>query len=349
MESNRYSLTTIGGMFATSDHDQLLGDKPLSDDYFPATSGEKKRRYFETGIDALAAILKSHQRSDDKRRLWVPDNFCADSLNRLSIKLEGQIEFATYRSQDDHVTIRPNDDFLVLHFNRFDPNAGSVIRQLRQRTSGLIIEDFVHAPLDITRFTADAAFNSLRKFTALDVAVAYIDDSTRTTVELAGSESSYHVLRKQAENARSEFLFSPSAESEKQFLDLDRTAEGALAIPFVQSACAAEIARIRNYQFEEAQLRRRRNYQELAGYLKRQSPELKVIPGDYMYLMVEIPNRDRIRSALFSQRIFPAIHWADSNSEISRQLLSFHIDQRYSSGDMIRIADAVHRAIASCE
>ena len=53
--------------------------------------------------------------------------------------------------------------------------------------------------------------------------------------------------------------------------------------------------------------------------------------------MVSLRERDRYRADLFAQRIFPVIHWADSECLQAKSLLSFHIDQRYSPVDMQRV------------
>ena len=56
-----------------------------------------------------------------------------------------------------------------------------------------------------------------------------------------------------------------------------------------------------------------------------------------MYFMIDTPHRERYRKHLFSKRIFPVIHWADSGSELSKTILSFHIDQRYTPAELERV------------
>ena len=339
-QDSRYLLSTIGGIFGRADHDRFLLETDVGqfDDLFPSSLHGMQRCLYESGVDALAAVLAERAEGRDVIRLWTAENFCQESLERLSKKLPHRLEFAAYRSPDDLRNIRPKDFVLFLHFNRYDPASVEVIEKLKQ-TGVTTIEDFVHAPLDILQFTGDTAINSLRKFTSVDVAVTYQRGPLQGTV----AETAYHRLRKEAERVRSDFLKSPSDELEQRFLELTRNSDGALSVPQVCPAHPSEIQRARTFDFQTAQQLRRANYVHLAWQLKTQWPQAKILPGEYMYLMLDISQRDRFRQELFSQRIFPVIHWADSGSQLSRSLLSLHIDQRYTPADMDRVLAAIGR------
>ncbi len=334
--SAKYSLPTIGGIFARSDHDQFLTSNRDSgfDSYFPSVVRGKTRCLYETGIDALAAILSDRANSQGPIRLWTAENFCRESLGRLSIKLDHRVEFQSYGSLDNLRAMSCDDVVLYLHFNRYEPASRSTIEAIQRQTSATVIEDFVQAPLDIARFSGDFAINSLRKFSSLDVAVAYHNFPQPRTL----GETRYRTLRKETELVKSEFLRNPSDELEQKFLRLGRDSDDALAVREIASAHPIEEERAWTFDFKRAQERRRVNYATLAARIGDQLPKIKVLPGDYMYLMIETPHRDRYRADLFANRIFPVIHWADSGCERAKSLLSFHIDQRYSPTDMDRVA-----------
>ncbi len=332
---SRYSKPTIGGIFSSSDHDRFCTDSPEMrfDQFFPEVVRYKTRNLYETGIDALAAILDEHAGPQGPITLWTAENFCRESLNRLSIKLGNRIRFGLWPSNDDLLKLKPQDVLLYLHYNRFDPASKETINLIRERTGATIIEDFVQAPLDIANFAGDYALNSLRKFSSVDVAVAYQNNRRQPSIE----PTNYRILRKEAEKAKSAFLQNPSEELEQLFLKLGRESDEALAVREIASAHESEVARAKAFDFETVRQIRRNNYAQLAERLAANLPEIEILPGEYMYLMVSTRQRDRYRADLFAQRVFPVIHWADSECPHVKSLLSFHIDQRYSPTDMERV------------
>ena len=333
--NSKYSKPTIGGIFSSLDHERFCteGAGQTFKKFFPEEIRDTTRNLYETGIDALAAILEEYAGHQAPITLWTAENFCRESLNRLSVKLENQLRIESYRSPDDFLKIRPCDFVLYLHYNRYDPSSEEVINSIRQRTGATIIEDFVQAPLDIAKFSGDYALNSLRKFSSIDVAVAYQKKRRQPSI----GQTRYRILRKQAENAKTAFLQNPSEELEQSFLKLGRESDDALVVHEIASAYPSEIERAMAFGFEAARNIRRANYANLAEGIGAELPEMEILPGEYMYLMVNTRHRDRYRADLFAQRVFPVIHWADSECTYVKSLLSFHIDQRYSTADMERV------------
>ena len=330
-----YSLPTIGGIYATSDHQRFLLETGHEhfDEVFPETIRDTTRTLYETGIDALAAILKECSGASTSVKLWTAVNFCRESLDRLSLKLDGRVQFHFYQSLDELTSLEPSDVLLYLHFNKYELSAVQVIHEIQRTTRALVIEDFVQAPLDLSRFSGDYALNSLRKFSSLDVAVAY----HRTTVETTARPTRYRALRKEAEQVKTQFLQHPSEEREQQFLRLGREADEALAVREIASAQPDELERARCFDFRSVRHLRTSNQDFLAERFRTEFPELTQLPGEYMYFMIDTPHRERYRKHLFSKRIFPVIHWADSGSELSKTILSFHIDQRYTPAELERV------------
>lgn len=337
--SATYSLPTIGGIFAASDHQRFLVEpgRQSFDDLFPRTIRGATRNLYETGVDALAAILKECSPKDSPVRLWTADNFCRESLQRLSIKLDHRIELHDFRHTNELTRLEPDDVLLYLHFNCYDPTAAEIIERLRRDTGATVIEDFVQAPLDISRFTADYALNSLRKFSSLDVAIAY----QRTAETRPAQSSRYRILRKEAEQAKSRFLQHPTTELEQLFLRLGREADEALAVREITAAHPDEVEKGIAFDFRTVRASRQSNHEFLKQRFRSEFPDLKVLPGEYMYLMIDTADRERYRKHLFSKRIFPVVHWADSGSAQSKTILSFHIDQRYTPEDLERVVTEI--------
>jgi hypothetical protein len=336
----KYDLPTIGGMFATSDHDRFLtaNDRSQFDTLFPLKVGGKTRNLYETGIDALAAILRDQGAPGAPIRLWTPENFCQESLQRLNLKLDQRLQFVSYRSTSDLWEIQEKEVLLWLHFNRFDPAAESTIEAVKERVGVIVIEDFVQAPLEISRFSGDFALNSLRKFSSLDVSVAYQDAVARTESETEyAKETRYRVLKKEAEHLKSAFLQGPSEVLERQFLSYCREADQALFVREIAHCHPREEERAAHFDFRTVRERRTANYRWLAAQFDQHFDEMTILPGDLMYLMVTTADRDRYRADLMAQRVFPVIHWADSGCALAKSLLSFHVDQRYTVDDFQRM------------
>ena len=336
----KYDLPTIGGMFATTDHERFMTvtDRSQFDTLFPLEVGGKTRNLYETGIDALAAILRDQGAPSAPIRLWTPENFCQESLQRLYLKLDQRVQFIPYRSTSDLWKIQEKEALLWLHFNRFDPAAKSTLEAVKERTGVIVIEDFVQAPLDISRFSGDFALNSLRKFSSLDVSVAYQDRVARTESETQNAkETRYRVLKKEAEHIKSAFLQVPSEVLERQFLSRCREADQALFVREIARCHPLEEERAAGFDFRTVRERRTANYRWLAAQFGEHFEDMTILPGDLMYLMVTTKDRDRYRADLMAQRVFPVIHWADSGAPLAKSLLSFHVDQRYTVDDFQRM------------
>lgn len=323
----------IGGEFCEADAVPLTGDKQV-DAYFPEYIRDTRRFYFETGTDALAYILFgiSHQQTID---LWVPENFCYTSLDHLIIKLNAQgisCRIRRYTSFDEPVSAAGAIPILLyLHFNRFDPPPREVLSSLERR-GFTIVEDFVHAPLHLNRLSGHHGFNSLRKFGPHEVSIAY---TCNNAAECSGNRSEYYRIRKQASELKSEFLADNDKAKESEYLRLFAKAEEMQGVPGIFLAQEEEIDRISRTDFSLIMERRKSNFKNLIESLPM---ELEVLPGEYMYAMVRTGEQATLRKYCFENGIFPAIHWLDSNSALSKSLLSFHIDQRYNTGDMERLA-----------
>ncbi len=322
----------IGGEFCGADNAPFLSDCGDWARFFPERIGKAERALYETGSDALAAILRIRA----PRRIWVPDNFCMDSLHRARAKLTVDLEIGSYPGflPLDGLAAE-GDAILFLHFNAPDPDTAGNALNVAKRAGAFLIEDHAHTPLDIAAHRGDYAFTSLRKFACLDVAVAYGGGLPQPD---AGNESEYHMLKHAASVCKSGFYVDPDPEAEKRYLALYREAEISLARGTrLVAAHPAEIGLLGQLDFQAMRDARQRNFTRLSKRFS--SIGVALVAGEYAYGMARFGNRDSVRGYFFSRGIFPAIHWADSGSAAGRELLSFHIDQRYSPAHMDRIAD----------
>jgi hypothetical protein len=326
----------IGGEFRDGDNAPFLnargGDAAR---FFPTRIGGAERTCFETGSDALAAILAS---LGGPRRLWVPAHFCMDSIARARQKADRAWEPLAYDDLESLPgRLEKGDALLFLHFNARDAARAERAAALAEQAEAALIEDFVHAPLEVAEFRGEAAFNSLRKFARLEVAIAY---SRRGSLSGSGRESEYFRAKQRAAQAKDAYAGSPDPVLEREYLDLFRQAEAALqGDATVVYAHEKEMERLAHLDFGAMRAIRRRNHAHLAARLSEAG--IMLLPGEYAYAMARFPLRDALRERCFALGIFPAIHWRDCGTALAREILGFHIDQRYGLGEMDRIADAL--------
>lgn len=336
MSGRRY----IGGEFCLRDNAPFLGAETPSS-AFPASAGPSGRFCYETGADALAALLSAQGRA--AMELRVPRNFCMGSLARVRAKLGGGpviVHYAPPFGFSDG--LRPGTLVLWVHFN--GPSEGTTEARKRAEAAGAVfIEDFTHAPLAMATPTVGYAFASLRKFACVDIAVAY------SPVPLSRGDaglSRYRELKARAAELKSHPGNPPLPKTESAYMELYREAEAALAGDLrIGGAQASELNLLESLDFAAMERVRIANHSRLAPALA--SAGLITVPGRSMYAMARSHRRDALRAHCFSQGIFPAIHWSDSHSRESEDILSFHIDQRYGQSDMDRVATVVGEFVRS--
>lgn len=326
----------IGGNFSSQDDVSFLKESTSHNDiFFPELCNTKTRILFETGIDALAAICGSIWHGQKEMRMWVPANFCRESLSRLQIKLSFKLTILFFDHANEIFDRYHDDDLvLILHFNCYKPSFTKELLDIRfaRKLPLILIEDFVHCPLEIRSFGGDYAFNSLRKFSNLDVAVCYLEKFSPQRGIAAVSE--YHRIKQEAAEIKSMFQKTGNPDLEPLYLQKFAHAEKVLQNSSIYSAATSDVARFRRLDLQRMKEVRQQNFAFLKAEIASLS-EVEVLDGEYSYFMIKTTRRDELRRRCFSSGIFPAIHWADSGH--AGDLLSFHIDHRYSPSDLNRL------------
>ena len=327
----------IGGDFDSSSLKSY--EKPLSkiyESYFPNQIGNNRIFFFETGTDSLAEIILNIYYSNNSIPicLWIPSHYCFDSVSRLYEKLNGVVIFSVF-DYSSIVDVKFLDNkaniFLFNHLNFYHENVINLLPLLKQK-GWFTIEDFVQAPLDIFKTMGDYSFNSMRKVADIEASVCY----TTSINKYSDKPTIYYKTKKEAANFKSEFLKNGNKEIEKKYLLLYKKAELDLKSKYIAIAQSSEIERLANINWTAIKDKRVENYNFLESNLKN-FKQLKIVQGSYMYLMLEVEKRDELRNYMFSNDVFPAVHWPDSLDPIKDRLLSFHIDHRYDISDMKKI------------
>ena len=225
---------------------------------------------------------------------------------------------------------------MFLHFNTYNKNVTKEITHFKTKNEPIIIEDFVHCPFDIDQLSGNFAFNSLRKVANLEIAVTYKIKSISPAI----NDSSYRKMKTKAAELKTSFFETGNTEIEKEYLNLFSEAEENLKTDQIIPASNDQVNKLEHVDITKIRELRTTNFNYLKSLLI-DVPEIEVLTGDYMFLMISCKDRDALRRALFKGHIFAPVHWLDSNSEISKHILSLPIDQRYSKHDMERIASVI--------
>jgi hypothetical protein len=331
-----HDLKYIGGNFSYSDMELFrIEDSTELDVYFPDRINSRRRYFFETGSDAIAAIYKQIESS--KNVFWFPDNFCEESISRIKQKT-GVEKVCKYRDISD---IKETDGctsiVILVHYNKLEEKVQNEISRLKKNESFVVLEDFVHTPLEIQNFTGDYAFNSLRKIVYADVAVAYLLNTPETFIR----NDLYYNLKRKASEAKQNFQVTGSRNDEEKFIELYHAAEKQLENEKIQPAHKDNISALASISLTKIKAARAANY-KLLEKIVQTNTQIQILPGNYFFLMAMCEQRDELRKFLFSKRISAPIHWRDSHSELSRTVISFPIDQRYDKHDMMRLGKTIN-------
>ena len=330
----------IGGEYSSHDLDNFIksstGDVNL---FFPKQLNNKHRLIFETGTDALAYIISEKCKTNKSICLWLPANYCFETIERLTLKLNKfNIEIIRVNEYNKLSEIHLNEDFLncilLVHFNKYES-----FSKIKFGNNSFTIEDFVQAPLDMNKMSGDYSFNSLRKLCNLEISVAYVD---QINFIKCIPESSYFLTKKNAQLLKTTFFKNNNLKLEVEYLNLFAKANEFLFNSDIQLGHKTEIERFFLINFKEILSKREVNF----NYLKNKLSDLKKISlmkGHYMYLMITCSDRDNLKRFLMSENIFTAIHWLDSKSKISESILSIHIDHRYDLIDMERVFNSINQ------
>ena len=310
--------------------------------FFPEIIGSRSLNLFETATDGLANIMiEINFVHKLPIQFWFPKHFCFETINRLKNKLNGLVDFSVNSFDNYAEIIKVNSKVNVLlfnHFNRYNNSAPKILNEYK--TKGWVtVEDFVHAPIDISKTKADYSVNSLRKLSDIEVAVCYTNGST---CQLSIRPSEYYKTKKEAAELKSNFLKNGKAELEVKYLSLFKKAETLLDRKEIFVAFDKEVERAKKTNWIALLEARIRNYNFLFENLAAQN-NITLLPGKYMYLIIQPAMRNQLKKIMSDSSIFPVIHWPDSESQIKEQIISFHIDQRYNISDMERTYVAINR------
>jgi hypothetical protein len=315
---------------------------------------------FLSGDDVLFANARSAiahvVRALRPRQVWVPSYLCKAVLDAIPSPLvrfyevTAELEIGNLGWLGE---IQPHDVVVVIDYFGFTSER-RVVQFVKER-GARVLEDASQALLTAgVGEDADFAVFSPRKFIGVPDG-GILKQSANDAMPPAGMEQppaewwwkalASVILRRDfdvGKGSRDWFLLAQEVEREAPV--------GEFAMSHLSRALLDAA-----FDYHEIERRRRENYAYLAGRLASVAlfPTLPtgVVPLGFPIVLEE---RSRIREALFSDEIYPMVHWPiDSlvpgafheSHRLSSQILTLPCDQRYGLAEMDRVATRVIRAM----
>lgn len=320
-----------------------------------------------SGRDAFRVLLDFGRRERGWQRLRIPSYFCQEVAAAL---LECGLPVEVYEDRptaptNPLPTSRAGDIVLIVNTFSLRGKPASY-----QRPPGVeVIEDHTHDPWAEWAFQSEADWcvASLRKVVPVpDGGVVWSPSGLPlpAAVEPTNQHESA-ALRKFTAMALKAAYLAGAALPKDSYRALSIAGEECIAGPTAAAMPTWSASQLEAFPINTWRRRKRDNFmllsEALAGVpgvevLRPSSPE--AIPFSAIVLFPSREVRDRVRSGLIAERIYPAVLWQMDTPAVEgipvgcRALagahLSLHCDFRYRSEDMLRVAATLKRVASDC-
>jgi hypothetical protein len=332
---------TIGGVFG-------LGDPLSAEQIVPHFLGDRSILLANARSGLWLAI-----RQLAPAQVWLPSYLCTDILAATDhpathvrfYPVDGALRIPWLEWTGE---VQRGDLALLIDYFGFPCDMACAAAL--QKRGAWIIEDACQALLSAyRRDLADVVLFSPRKFLGVPDG-GILDDRSglmRAPIELSDPPAAWWLTSFAATLNRRVY---DTCGGDRGWFDLFQRAEA--TIPRGAHAMS-QLTRLllENFDYEAVARRRVANYQRLLGRLEGLAlfPEL---PADVVPLgfPIRVKNRDAVRTWLFTQMIFPPIHWRleghvpekfTHSHQLAAEIMTLPCDQRYGEPDMDRMAEMV--------
>lgn len=293
-------------------------------------------RWFRSGRSALTAIL----RDSSFRKAALPQ-WCCDSM--IVPFLEAGVEVVFY---PPFGPLDAPDADVALVMDYFGWGIGTDASGF----GGTVIRDLTHSILRGTYTDADYYFGSLRKWAGLWTGgYAW---GFRRDVRYDAAVSDYETLRSEAMEQKAAYICEKT--DSKAYLEVFSRAEALLETPGVFPAAMRDVIAARHLDVELVRSRRRENARILLDALGDMALFPTLGPEDCpLFVPILVDNRDALRGYLIGNGIYCPVHWPRTpyhvpdpqTQRLCDRELSLVCDQRYTPGDMERMAALIKGAL----
>ncbi|MHB1046997.1 MAG: hypothetical protein ACYC4P_13400 [Thermoanaerobaculia bacterium] len=324
----------------------------------------RESRKLASGRDALRWLLLFGMKRLGWRRLWMPTYSCPQvisSVGELGITLLAYSDGPGFEAAPPKECRRNDVIVRVKHFGL------KSLQPFPVPAGVTVIEDHSHDPVseDVPGSSGDFVFASLRKSLPLpDGAVVWSPRGYRLPVVPAVSERRRLASSERLAGMVLKTLYLGGAGVEKGlFRRLLTRGEAGIATGAPSAMTPLSEALLRLLPWRAWRRKRRQNFEALVrkahsdGEFTILRPDDNCTPFAAIMMFESTEQRDRVRSALIEQRIYPAILWAlgefarrdQKAMSVSSRNLALHCDHRYTFRDMNRVAQSIRRAVEEAQ
>lgn len=284
-------------------------------------------------------------------RVWLPAFICPDVIHAFAQRAP----LTFYDRETDAWRGQVGEREMVVVLDEFGfPAESAVFEQLRAR-GAIVVEDAAQALLsDAIGDHADYVVFSPRKFVGLSDGGVLGRRLGPLLVTLPLGSPPEEWLASAREAALGRARFDAQGGNREWFAQFQQVEA---AQPFESYAMSAESRQLLSTAFDWPAIAaaRRNNYQTLLDSLGPFALYDRLPAGVVpLGFPIVLPDRDRVRHALFAEEIFPPVHWALGDAvpreftaahQLTAQIMTLPCDQRYDANVMQRLADIVLREV----
>jgi hypothetical protein len=312
--------------------------------------------YWGSGRDAMRAVLAWGKAHLGWRRLLCPSFMC----QRVASALAMEIDLEAYPHRPTSTTrpaLETGEGDVVLVIASLGARLEPIVSG-----PGHVIEDHSHDPLSAwaDSSTSDFAVASLRKtFPLADGGVAWSPTGLDGPPERPVTDRHANATLERLSAMILKRLYLDGASvSKEDFRRLSMSGEADVAqgaISGISDLSRSRLASLPTVVWRAARIANLTAFREAFG----QPPGTRLLEAPFAATLVfdEPSLRDQVRRSLISADIYPAVLWpleerivpgiGQTDIDLSRRILSIHCDQRYSTGEMERVARQVRNAVTS--
>lgn len=336
----------------------------------PELFDQKNTKYFSTGRDSIIHILRSTNAR--YQEVLLPAYICSEAINPF-IDEKTKVRFYSLKENlminlDDikkRITSKTKI-IIVIHYFGFPQEEIEELCRLCKEKKIILVEDCVHGFMTkkgdkYLGLFGDFSFTSFRKYVAIpDGSLLIGNKGSLTQKKNISIKHFFYVnlryfsliikgIYMNHKKIIPEYFFFRSFKSiDKKFIDYKH--------PAPMSLLSLNI--LKRYDFEDIKKKRQENFRYLLKEIKNKDikPMYDYIDEDIFPIGFPIISgrKKEIKEKLINKGVFPPVHWIlpeqinkkefPISKQISENILTLPIDQRYCEKDMKIIADILNKA-----
>ncbi|MFH1376340.1 MAG: DegT/DnrJ/EryC1/StrS family aminotransferase [Candidatus Woesearchaeota archaeon] len=311
-----------------------------------------------SGRDCIDYIIKDLGLNKDSYIL-LPSYFCDSILDPLKkwgldcgfYKIDKNLNVDIVDLKKKVLKKKPKFVLVIHYFGFIQPEINK-IKEICEKNEIKLVEDYVQSFLSGYPFVGDYVFNSYRKFLPLPDG-AFLLGNFNKRVKVNHTKTDF-VSNRLIGGLLKNFIFLKK-HYRKFFVEAEDRSIDSYDRPVAMSGISKFL--LNRIDLREIIFKRRRNYLYLVNKLKTMKNVKVLFPKISKNVCplgcpIIVKDRDKIRKFLIQNKIYPSIHWIlpkdvskeefSESWDVSDNILTIPIDQRYNLRDMYRIVGVIN-------